>query len=66
MMDSGSNIGGRDPSWKYYTNMEGNRNSIVCNYYGLVIKSGGITRFISTIIYESPLIQKSAKMWEVK
>ena len=44
-MDSGSNIGGRDPVWKYCTHVEGNRNCTVCNYCGLVIKSGGITRF---------------------
>ena len=45
MMDTGSNIGGRDPAWKYCTHVEGNRNGTVCNYYGLVIRSGGITRF---------------------
>ena len=44
-MDSGSNIGGRDSAWKYYTHMEGNRNGIVFPYYGLVIKGGGITHF---------------------
>ena len=44
-MDSGSNIGGRDPAWKYCTHMEGNINCTVCNYCGLVIRSGGITRF---------------------
>ena len=25
--------------------MEGNKNGTICNYYGLMIKSGGITRF---------------------
>ena len=25
--------------------MEGNRNGTLCNYYGLVIRSSGITRF---------------------
>ena len=39
MMDSGRNIGGRDPSWKYCTHVEGNRNGIVYNYYDLVIKN---------------------------
>ena len=58
MMDSGSNIGGRDPSWKYCTNMEGNRSSIVCNYYGLVIKSGGITRFKFQLSYTNPHLYK--------
>ena len=39
-MNSGSNIGGRDPAWKYCTHMEGNRNGILCNYCDLVIRSG--------------------------
>ena len=34
---------GQDLAWKYCTLMEGNRNDTVCNYYGLLIKSGGIT-----------------------
>ena len=42
---SGSNIGGRDPAWKYCTPIEGNRNGTICNFCGMVIKSGGITRF---------------------
>ena len=42
---SGNGIMGRDPYWKYYTLMEGNKNGTVCNYCGLTIKSGGITRF---------------------
>ena len=42
---SGSNIGGRDPVWKYCTPIEGNRNDTICNFCGMVIKSGGITRF---------------------
>ena len=46
-MDSGngSNTGGRDPTWKYCTPIEGNRNGTICNFCGIVIKSGGITRF---------------------
>ena len=44
-MDSDNNIGSRDPVWKYCTHVEGNRNGTVCNYYGLVIRSGGITRY---------------------
>ena len=44
-MASRSNIGGRDLTWKYCTHMQKNRNGIVCNYCGLVIRSGGITRF---------------------
>ena len=42
---SGSNIGGRDPAWKYCTPIEGNINGTICNFYGMVIKSWGITRF---------------------
>ena len=45
MMDSGNNIGSRDPTWKYCTHVEGNRNGTICNYCGLVIKSGEITHF---------------------
>ena len=46
-MDSGSGtaVGGHDLAWKYYTPIEGNINDTICNYYGMVIKSGGITRF---------------------
>ena len=43
--ESGSNIEGRDPAWKYCIPFEGNRNNIICNFCGMVIKSGGITRF---------------------
>ena len=43
---SGSDVMGyRDPYWKYYTPVEGNKNGTICNYYGLTIKSGGITCF---------------------
>ena len=46
-MDSriGSTVGGRDPSWKYCTPIEGNINDTICIYCGMVIKSGGITWF---------------------
>ena len=40
---SGSNIGGHDPAWKYCTPIEGNINGTICNFCGMVIKSGGIT-----------------------
>ena len=53
-MDSGSNIGGQDPTWKYCTHVEGNRNCIVCNYCGLVIKSRGITRFKFHLSHSDP------------
>ena len=51
---SGSNIGGRDPAWKYYTPIEGNRNGIICNFCGMVIKSGGITQFKFHLSYTDP------------
>ena len=41
-MASGS--GGRDPTWRYFTPLEGHKNGTICNYYGLSIKSGRITR----------------------
>ena len=53
-MDSGSNIGGRDPTWKYCTHVEGNKNGKVCNYCGLVITSGGITRFKFHLSHPDP------------
>ena len=47
MMDSGSGstIRGRDLAWKYCTPIEGNINDTICNFCGMVIKSGGITFF---------------------
>ena len=42
---SGSNTRGREPSWKYCTLIKGNRNGAKCNFCGMVIISGRITRF---------------------
>ena len=42
---SGSTTRGRDPAWKYCTPIEGNRNDTICNFCGVVIKNGRITRF---------------------
>ena len=53
-MASGNNIGGRDPAWKYCTHMEGNRNGTICNYCGLVIRSGGITHFKYHLSHSDP------------
>ena len=55
-MDSGSgiNTGGRDPAWKYCTPIEGNRNGTICNFYGMVIKSGGITQFKFHLSHTGP------------
>ena len=43
-MDSGSGntIGSGYSAWKYCIPIEGNRNDTICNYCGMVIKSGGI------------------------
>ena len=53
-MASGSNIGGRDLAWKYCTHMEGNRNGTICNYCGLVIRSGEITHFKYHLSHSDP------------
>ena len=42
---SGSTTGGRDLAWKCCTPIEGNINDTICNFFGMVIKSGIITRF---------------------
>ncbi|RVW33079.1 hypothetical protein CK203_102310 [Vitis vinifera] len=41
----GSGTFGRDLAWKYCSPLEGNRNGTICNFCGLVMKSGGISRF---------------------
>ena len=41
-MASGS--GGRDPALRYCAPLKGLKNGTICNYCGLSIKSGGITR----------------------
>ena len=51
---SGSNTGGRDPAWKYCTLIEGNRNDTICNFCGMVIKSGRITWFKFHLSYTDP------------
>ena len=53
-MASESGIMGRDPCWKYCTPMEGNKNGTICNYCGLAIKSGGITRFKFHLSHTDP------------
>ncbi|WKA04892.1 hypothetical protein VitviT2T_022889 [Vitis vinifera] len=53
-MASGSSIMGRDPCWKYCTPMDGNKNGTVCNYCGLAIKSGEITRFKFHLSHTDP------------
>ena len=51
---SGSTVGGRDPAWKYCTPIEGNRHDTICNFCGMVIKSGGITRFKFHLSHTNP------------
>ena len=53
---SGSNTGGRDPAWKYFAPIEGNRNDTICNFNGMVIKSGGITRFKFHLSHTDPYL----------
>ena len=51
---SGSNTGGRDPAWKYYAPIEGNRNDTICNFCGMVIRCGRITRFKFHLSHTDP------------
>ena len=39
----GSGTFGQDLAWKYRSPLEGNRNRTICNFCGLVMKSGGIS-----------------------
>ncbi|RVW12082.1 hypothetical protein CK203_087327 [Vitis vinifera] len=52
--EGGSAVLGRDPTWKYCSPIEGNRNGTICNFCGLVMKSGGITRFKSHLTHKDP------------
>ncbi|RVX08370.1 hypothetical protein CK203_017728 [Vitis vinifera] len=52
--EGGSVMPRRDPAWKYCSPIEGNRNGIICNFCGLVMKSGGITRFKSHLTHKDP------------
>ena len=40
---SGSGMFGRDVAWKYCSPVEGNRNRTICNFCGLLMKSGDIS-----------------------
>ena len=51
-MTSGS--GSRDLAWRYCAPLEGHKNGIICNYYGLSIKSGGITRLKFHLSHTDP------------
>ena len=55
-MDSGSGsiTGGRGPALKYFTHIKGNINDAIYNFCGMVIKSGGITRFKFHLSHTNP------------
>ena len=44
----------RDIAWKYCSPLEGNRNETICNFCGLVMKSGGISRFKYHLAHRDP------------
>ena len=46
--------GGQDPVWRYYAPLEGHKNGTICNYCGLSIKIGGITRLKFHLSHTSP------------
>ena len=51
---SGSNTGSRDLASKYCIPIEGNINGTICNFCGMIIKSGGITRFKFHLSHTDP------------
>ena len=51
---SGSSATGQDPAWKNCTPVEGNKNGTICNYCGLLIKSGCITQFKFHLSHTDP------------
>ena len=51
-MASGSGV--RDPAWRYCAPLEGHKNGTMCNYCGLIIKSGGITCLKFHLSYTDP------------
>ena len=51
-MASGS--GGRDLAWRYCAPSEGHKKGTICNYCGLSIKSGGITRLKFHLSHTDP------------
>eukprot|EP00261_Vitis_vinifera_P016125 XP_010644834.1 PREDICTED: uncharacterized protein LOC104877739 [Vitis vinifera] len=52
--EGGFALPGRDPAWKYCLPIERNRNGTICNFCGLVMKSGGITRFKFHLMQKDP------------
>ena len=49
-----SGSGGRDPAWRHCVPLEGHKNVTICNYCGLSIKSGGITRLKFHLSHTDP------------
>ena len=46
--------GGRDPTWRFCTPLDGHKNGTIYNYCGLSIKSGGITRLKFHLSHTDP------------
>ena len=49
-----SRSGGRDPALRYCAPLKGHKNGTICNYCGLSIKSGGITRLKFHLSHTDP------------
>ena len=52
--EGGSTIPRLDPAWKYCSLVKDNRNGTICNFCGLLMKSGGITRFKFHLTHNDP------------
>ena len=50
----GSGTFDRDLAWKYCSPLEGNRNGTICNFCGLVMKSGDISWFKYHLAHRDP------------
>ncbi|RVW61642.1 hypothetical protein CK203_066191 [Vitis vinifera] len=50
----GSHMPGQDLAWKYRSLVEGNKNGTICNFCGLLMKSGGITLFKFHLTHNDP------------
>ena len=50
----GSGMFSRDVAWKYCSPVEGNQNWTICNFCGLLMKSGGINQFKYHLVHGDP------------
>ena len=50
----GSGTFSRNLAWKYCSPIEGNQNGTICNFCGLVMKSGGISQFKYHLAHRDP------------